>query len=112
MKNNIKERVLVNDYWSRSARLSFWSLLLAFICFIIALVALATGVTGSGITELDISAPHALIAVVAALVFIISNFTCIISGFIAVKKCRFVLWWLIPVFLVTAFTCFVMAVAK
>lgn len=94
--------------WSRSARLSLWSFLSAIIFFIIGVITLLMA-TYSGWFGFYPDDPHGSVAVVCSYIVIISVLTCLISGFIAVKRCRFVLWWLIPVLLVVGYFVFLIS---
>ncbi len=110
----IKKRSSVKVHWSRSARLSLWSFLLTIVFIVIGSMAFARGMRnydfwgGSGLGN----EPSIAIAIICVIIVLVSNLISIVSGFIAVKRCRVVLWWLIPTVLVTGVLLFVTLIAK
>lgn len=96
----VKEALPDNKHrWARSARLSLISFLLAVVAFVIGVISLVAGFQTAGYM-FDINGAFVVIAVICMIVLIVSVLTSLISGFIAVGRHNFVLWWLIPTLLV------------
>ncbi|MCK5528589.1 MAG: hypothetical protein KAI74_02805 [Kiritimatiellae bacterium] len=90
----VKESLPDTLRWARSARLSLRSFLLAIVSLIFGVISIVAAIQISGFNEAFV-----VIAVISVVVFVIFILICLISGFIAVGRHNFVLWWLIPTLL-------------